>query len=116
MESTFWQALDEMVQTHQINVDRPANSIHPHFADIIYPLDYGFLEGTTAGDGDGIDVWRGSQTVADVSAIVCTVDLFKRDTEIKLLVGCDSAECEHIHTFHNVNSQHALLIRRPQHT
>lgn len=114
MDVAFWLALDELVQSHKLCIDRPANSAHPRFPDIIYPFDYGYLVGTTTGDGDGVDVWRGSQAVETVTAIVCTVDLFKQDVEIKLLAGCDSAECERIHTFHNLNTQHALLIRRPK--
>ncbi|MCO5196348.1 MAG: inorganic pyrophosphatase [Anaerolineae bacterium] len=114
MNSTFWHALDILVQTHPIHIDRPAHSAHPRFPDIFYPFDYGYLDGTTSEDGSGIDVWRGSQVDDNVTAMVCTVDLFKQDAEIKLLLGCDSAECERIHAFHNINSQHALLIKRPE--
>jgi inorganic pyrophosphatase len=113
MQFEFWHALDTLVAAHTFMVDRPAQSTHPRFADITYPLDYGFLDGTTAGDGDGIDVWRGSLSAETVSAVVCTVDLFKRDSEVKLLVGCDSAECDLICAFHNVHQQSAILIRRP---
>jgi inorganic pyrophosphatase len=56
----FWATLEQFVTSSQIVVDRPKGSLHPRFPDIIYPLDYGFLEGTTGGDGDGIDVWFGS--------------------------------------------------------
>jgi inorganic pyrophosphatase len=45
-------------------------------------------------------------------AIVCTVDLFKRDAEIKLLLGCSQDEQQTILHFHNGHSMRALLIRR----
>jgi inorganic pyrophosphatase len=56
--SLFWATLEQFVTSSQVIVDRPKGSLHPRFPDIIYPLDYGFLEGTTG--GDGIDVWFGS--------------------------------------------------------
>ena len=38
-------------------------------------------------DGAGIDVWVGcGEKTVDV--IMCIVDLMKRDSEIKILVGC----------------------------
>jgi inorganic pyrophosphatase len=112
-DSVFWHASDELVSSSSIIVDRPANTAHPRFPDIIYPFDYGYLDGTTAGDGDGIDVWRGSLSAEIVTAVVCTVDLFKRDAEVKLLIGCNSAECDLIYQFHNVHQQRAILIKRP---
>ncbi len=39
-----------------IKFDRPLGSKHPKFDDI-YPINYGFVPGATAGDGDDIDVY-----------------------------------------------------------
>ena len=33
-----------------------------HNADFVYSVDYGYLENTTAMDGGGIDVWKGSNS------------------------------------------------------
>ena len=38
-------------------------------------------------DGGGIDVWVGSGD-KKIDAIMCIVDLMKRDSEIKILIGC----------------------------
>lgn len=38
-------------------------------------------------DGAGIDVWVGSDE-KKVDAIMCIVDLMKKDSEIKILIGC----------------------------
>jgi inorganic pyrophosphatase len=56
----FWSLVDQLADQHTLIIDRPKGSAHPRYPDHIYPLDYGYLEGTTAGDGDGIDVWVGS--------------------------------------------------------
>ena len=56
MNANFWHCLDQLVSSSRVTIDRPKGSIHPRFEDIVYPLDYGFLEETTASDGAGIDV------------------------------------------------------------
>jgi len=87
----FWQALDMLVAESEIVIDRPKGSRHPKYPDCVYPLDYGYLKNTSSMDGNGIDVWRG--TGGDkIDAIICTVDLLKRDSEIKILVGCTEEE------------------------
>ena len=97
----FWQTLDELVATSKIVIDRPKQTSHPRFPDLIYPLDYGYLDGTTAGDGDGIDVWIGNDPAAGVTAVACTVDGCKRDAEIKVLFGCSEADSVTISHFLN---------------
>lgn len=101
MEVTFWTALDTLLSQSEIIIDRPKGSVHPKFADIIYPLDYGYLQGTSSMDGDGIDVWLGSNMELGITGIVCSVDLLKRDSEIKILVGCTEAERQEVCAFHN---------------
>ena len=94
-------------------IDRPKGSRHPRYPQIIYPMDYGYLKGTRSMDGGGIDIWIGSKEERRVEAVICTVDLLKKDSEIKLLIGCTEEEMETIDRFHN-NSGYmkGLLIRR----
>ena len=35
----FWKALDELVNSSEIVIDRPKGSAHPKFPDFIYPVD-----------------------------------------------------------------------------
>lgn len=51
-------------------------------------------------DGAGIDVWVGSGE-KQVDAIMCTVDLIKKDSEIKILIGCMEEEKVIICKTHN---------------
>ncbi len=117
MESTasanFWDYLDQLVSSQTLVIDRPCGSHHPRFPEVIYPLDYGYLEGTTSGDGGGIDVWRGTSGARHLSAVILTVDLHKRDAEIKFLLGCSEQEIHTILLFHNDNGMRAALVRRP---
>jgi inorganic pyrophosphatase len=112
MENKIWSAIDRLVQTSEVIIDRPKGSTHPRFPSVVYPLDYGYLAGTRSSDRGGIDVWVGSDSEGEVIAIVCTVDLSKSDAEVKFLIGCTNQEIREILKFHNRGSQSALLISR----
>jgi inorganic pyrophosphatase len=116
LENCFWHKLDQLIAEHELIIDRPKDSRHPRYPEMVYPLDYGYLIGTQAADGDGIDVWVGSLPNRAVMAVVCTVDMLKRDTEIKILLGCTPQEMQTVLNFHNDDSdwQSALLIERLQ--
>jgi inorganic pyrophosphatase len=109
----FWSAVDELVATSEVVVDRPRGSRHPRIPEAIYPVDYGYLAGTTGGDGDGIDVWVGSIRPAVVTGVVCTVDSRKRDAEVKILLGCTHEEEVEILAFLNKGLMAAVLVSAP---
>lgn len=109
----FWQIIDKLVATANVVIDRPKGSSHPRYPGYTFPFDYGYLEGTTAADGQGIDVWIGSLE-AGATAVVCTVDLVKSDAELKILLGCSPEEIQTIHKDHNTSNNAGLLILRPQ--
>lgn len=111
--SDIWQMLDELVAASEVMLDRPRGTPHPRYPDVIYPYDYGYLSGTRSGDGAGIDVWIGSLPEPSVTGLIFTVDLLKREAEIKLLLGCSTEEAEAIAALHTRGNQSALLIRRP---
>ena len=109
----FWKAIDSLVSSGTIVIDRPKGSTHPKFPHIRYKVDYGYIENTFSMDGDGIDVWRGSLPSANVNALICTVDLMKKDSEIKLLVGCTEEEMKIVYQFHNgTEFMKGILIKR----
>ncbi len=41
----------------EVVIDRPLGSAHPNDPDCIYPLNYGFVPGVYAGDGEEQDVY-----------------------------------------------------------
>ncbi|MBP2133691.1 inorganic pyrophosphatase [Methanomicrobium sp. W14] len=108
----FWTAVDKLVSESKIVIDRPKGSNHPKYPDFIYPVDYGYLDKTTSHDGEGIDVWCGSGKTG-ANAIICTVDLYKRDSEIKILLGCNEEEIKLIYDKTNDSDlMKGILIRR----
>ncbi|MGP8080046.1 MAG: inorganic pyrophosphatase [Dehalococcoidales bacterium] len=112
-DESFWQAVDSLVHESEIIIDRPKGSHHPRFPDIIYPVDYGYLKKTTSMDDGGIDVWRGTVASGKIDAVICTVDLYKKDSEIKILIGCSAVEKTLIMDFHNRGElMKGILIER----
>ena len=94
-----------------IILDRPQGTAHPRYPDLIYPLDYGYLEGTSASDGGGMDVWIGSQGKEILTGILCTFDTIKKDTEIKLLLGCTE---DNVHTIINFHGAQMAVLHIPR--
>ena len=108
----FWNTLDELVNNSEIIIDRPKGTSHPKYPDFVYRVNYGYLKDTTSMDGNGIDVWVGSDK-KKVDAIICIVDLIKKDSEIKILIGCTEEEKSIIYETHNETPfMKGILIRR----
>jgi inorganic pyrophosphatase len=108
----YWQAMQALLAGAQVVIDRPRGQAHPRYPELIYPLDYGYLVGTTAGDGDGIDIWIGTPGSKTLTGILCTFDTVKRDAEVKLLAGCSAQDVETILHFNEL--MYCLYIPRPQ--
>lgn len=108
----FWIALDRLVNQSEIIIDRPRGSKHPRY-DFVYEIDYGYLKDTSSMDGGGIDIWRGTDERQMIDAIICTVDLVKKDSEIKILIGCTEEEKNIILCFHNDSeNMKGIILRR----
>lgn len=115
MDKQFWQALDKLVEMSELVIDRPRGTAHPRRPELIYPFEYGYLAGTTAGDGQGIDVWVGSCTGLGVTGVACTADLAKRDAEIKVLFHCTPQDAARIGDWLNYTAGLACkVILRPR--
>jgi len=90
-----WQVLDE---------PRPPCGGLPHYSrqspwdtrrrliHVCLPRRLRHLEDTASIFGEGISVFVGSDPEQRIDAIVCTIDLVKRDSEIKVLIGCTEEE------------------------
>lgn len=112
-EAAFWVALDRLVKQSELVIDRPRGSTYPRYPSLIYPVDYGYLKDTSSMDGGGIDVWVGTDKSGAVDAIICTVDLMKRDSEIKILIGCTEEEKRRILRLHNETAyMKGIMLRR----
>jgi len=111
-DERFWQSFDRLIEESDVIVDRPAGSAHPRYPDFVVPFDYGYLEATSSMDREGIDVWLGTLGNRELVGLVLTVDLHKKDAEIKLLLGCTFEEVQRISAIHNEESQAGILLLR----
>jgi inorganic pyrophosphatase len=114
LDTLYWQEMGQLIVTNKIIIDRSTGTPHPRYPQLIYPLDYGYLENTTASDGDGIDVWMGSLQTKTLTGILCTFDKIKRDAEIKLLIACTNDDVQVIQNFNR--KMLTLFIPNPTET
>nr|MBQ8891022.1 inorganic diphosphatase [Clostridia bacterium] len=77
-----------------VTVDRPLGSYHPDYPDLYYPVNYGYIKGTVAGDGEEIDAYvLGIDTpVSELRGRVVAIIHRKNDTEDKLVVAPDNVK------------------------
>ena len=108
----FWDRFEKLISENEIIIDRPKGSVHPRFPTITYPLDYGYLKGTSSSDGNDIDVWCGSISNSGLIGIACTIDSMKGDSEVKLLIGCTAEEIEIVKQFHNNDYMSCIIIQK----
>lgn len=82
-----WAGWESLIRANGVTVDRPRGSRHPDWPDIVYPMDYGYVNGTSSSDGHEIDIFVGSAGTGLVGAIY-TTDHRKKDRECKFLLDC----------------------------
>ncbi len=110
----YWEALGRLVKDHQIVIDRRKGNSHPRYSEMIYPLDYGYLERTTTVDGGGIDIFVGSLCSNIIQGIICTVDSKKNDAEIKIMYNCTECEIRSALEFLNGKCMSAIFVENEQ--
>lgn len=113
-EKDFWKYWDELIKSSDIVIDRPKGSPHPKYDDFIYPLDYGYLEGTLSMDQGGIDIWCGSAEKKEINALIFTIDMHKKDAEAKILYACTKEEIDIVYSAMNDESMRGCLILREE--
>ena len=72
-------------------VDRPLGSVHPKHVDLIYPVNYGYIEGIIAGDGECQDcyVLGENEPIKAFDGVVIGIIHRLNDIEDKWIVAKD---------------------------
>lgn len=110
-----WTRWERVIADNGVTIDRPRGSMHPDHPSIIYPIDYGYVNGTRATDGHELDVFVGTGSNGLAGAIA-TIDYRKGDLELKLIYGCRPEEVYLVNGFINFDRtlmEGVLLLRRP---
>lgn len=109
----FWQKIDTLFMSSTLKIIREKGDAHLQYANLIYPVRYGYLTDTANHDNDGVAVYIGSNPSHSVDSIIFAVDILKKDLEAKLLVGCSEEEESEILRFLNqTDFQKTILVRR----
>ena len=74
-------------------IDRPMGSAHPRHPDMIYPINYGYVDGVFAGDGAEQDVYvfGVSEPIRTFTGTVIAVLHRLNDCEDKWIVSIDGS-------------------------
>jgi inorganic pyrophosphatase len=95
-----WDTWEGIIRLKGITIERPSRSAHPAYPDIIYPIDYGFVNETMSVDGEEQDIFIGTAENGLVGAIF-TTDHRKGDRECKMIFNCSPVEIYLINGFVN---------------
>lgn len=111
--NSFWKYINKLVEDNEIIIDRPKGTSHPKYNDMIYEFDYGYINNTKTTDNGKIDVFKGSLHNRNVNTIICTIDLLKKDIEMKILIGCTEIQKRKIYDFlNNTEYMRAIIIEK----
>ena len=133
-EAFAWRMWEEVIASNGITIDRPQGARHPDHSAIIYPMDYGYVNGTTSSDGHEIDVFCGSAATSSaersdardtmkrpphtLQGAILTTDHRKGDRELKFLYRCTPRDVYLVNGFINFDRrlmEGVLILRRPMH-
>ncbi|MEA2531554.1 MAG: inorganic pyrophosphatase, partial [Thermomicrobiales bacterium] len=103
---------EETLGRNGVVIDRPKGCPHPRYPAWIYPVDYGYVPGTTGGDGHEVDVFVGS-AAAGLVGLLITCDAEKDDRETKLLWNLTEYEIAAVTAFLFGGAMTGYLVRRP---
>ncbi|BBM73653.1 inorganic diphosphatase [Rhodothermus marinus] len=113
--SLHWEAWEQLIRQNGWTIDRPYRSRHPLFPEIIYPIDYGYINGTRSSDGEPVDLFVGRGHRGLVGAIL-TIDRRRSKREVKFLYNCTAEEVYLVNGFINFDRrllEGFLVLRYP---
>ena len=75
-------------------IDRPLGSRHPKYPDLIYPINYGYVEGVFSGDGQEQDVYvfGSDKPIKTFKGKVIAIYHRFHDSEDKWIVSLDGSD------------------------
>ena len=87
------RTVDWLGRVCRVVVDRPLGSAHPEHPDIVYSVNYGYLPGTRAPDGEPLDVYVLGASGPLSECVVAIVAIVRRrdDAEDKLVGVVDTS-------------------------
>lgn len=83
------QSLSFLGKEVEIKIDRPLGSTHPKHKNIVYPINYGYIDGVIGGDGEELDIYLlgVNEAVNEYTATVIAIIHRLNDNEDKLVAA-----------------------------
>lgn len=109
-------AISYLGKTVRIVMDRPIGAEHPKHKGLIYPINYGYIEGVLGGDGEELDVYLlgVDKPVTEYTAKVIAVVHRQNDNEDKLVAAPDGVSFSAAQIEAAVHFQEQYYISRVQ--
>lgn len=98
MDVADWSRWEQLIADRGIAIERPRGHAHPLYPDMIYPCDYGHIPGTSAADGEAVDVFVGTMQTGLVGLIALTHQP-SEVTEPKLMMNLSRVDANRILAF-----------------
>jgi inorganic pyrophosphatase len=111
MTNFDWAAWENLLREQTIVLDRPRGTSHPSYADMIYPVDYGYVVDTVGDDGEEFDVFFGTSDTG-LTAVLLTCDAMKNEQEIKLMWNLSEEEVNEVTQFVNRGAMTGTVVWR----
>ncbi len=109
----FWQKIDTLFLSGRVNIEKHKGDVHPVYANMIYPVDYGHLNDTLSITDKGLSVYVGTLKPVTVTSLIVAVDILEKSADVKMLLGCTEQETMDILHFLNQSDFHkTVLINR----
>lgn len=105
-KSNFWHYLENMIHNSEIVLDSKVGEFDKYL-NITVPVDFGHLKNDWAVQ-DQIDIFVGSSDNNDLESIICTLDLYNKFTDLKILYKCTIEEKNTI--FSILNQKDGVLL------
>ena len=99
-----------------VTVDRPLGSYHPEHPDIYYPINYGYIEGTMAADGEEEDAYvlGITEPVSEFTGRIIAIINRENDIEHKWVVAPDGMTFTQEEIAELTHSKNSILSRQYQ--
>lgn len=109
----FWQKLDTLFISSKVAINRPKDMASKTYPNLVYPVDYGYLEDTTGSANKEVDVFLGTLEDKRIQSMAIGTDILRKTVEVKLIAGCTDTEKKSILEFLNqMEFQKAIIINR----
>ncbi len=106
----FWQKLDTLLVSSEIEIVSTAGSRHPQYANLVYPVDFGHLSESTE-NGMAVKVFKGQSSFAQ--AVIVMVDILEKSIDTRVIIGCtDDEEMAILRFLNQTDFQKIVIIRR----